>query len=131
MGQPAARQGDLIIAQDLHLIQPPSSAPPSPVPHPFRGSIIGGVSDNVRINGRGAATVGSTARNDPPHVPRGGTFVNPPTNLGQIVQGSSRVLINKKQAARIGDKALTCSDRPGPPAGAVEANGRASNVNIG
>jgi uncharacterized Zn-binding protein involved in type VI secretion len=131
MGQPAARQGDLITATDMHLIQPPSSSSPTMQPHPFRGSINGAVSNNVRIDGRWAATVGSTARNDPPHLPQGGTFVNPPTNFGQIVQGSSRVFINKKQAARIGDKAMTCSDQPGPPAGTVEANGRASSVNIG
>jgi uncharacterized Zn-binding protein involved in type VI secretion len=131
MGQPAAKQGDRITAPDMHLIQPPSSAPPSLAPHQFNGGIDGNVSDNVRIDGQRAATVGSTARNEPPHAPQGGTFVNPPSNQGQIVQGSSTVLINRKAAARIGDKALTCNDQPGPPVGTVVAAGGTCSVMIG
>ena len=32
MGQPAAKQGDKVVAIDIHLIQPPGPASPVPVP---------------------------------------------------------------------------------------------------
>lgn len=110
MGQPAAKQGDQITAIDIHQIQPPGPVSPIPVPHPFNGIISSGLSTNVMIGGRPAATVGSTALNTPPHIPQGGTFVIPPTNQGQILKGSSTVMINKKPAARAGDQAQTCAD---------------------
>ena len=70
------------------------------------------LSTNVRIVGRAAATVGSIAINTPPHIPIGGMFVNPPTNRGTVVAGSSSVRINGKAAARAGDPAQTCADPP-------------------
>ncbi|MEV0290702.1 PAAR domain-containing protein [Kribbella sp. NPDC050820] len=106
----AARAGDRVTALDSHLIQPPGTTPPVVVPHPFSGIIDGSVSSNVIIGGAGAATVGSTASNTPPHLPQGGTFVIPPTNRGQIVQGSATVLVNGKGLARAGDQAQTCDD---------------------
>ncbi|TQF06855.1 hypothetical protein E6W39_37530 [Kitasatospora acidiphila] len=118
MGQPAAKQGDRVTAVDSHLIQPPSG-PPVALPNPFSGVIDGGLSPNVRINGRPAATVGSTATNTPPHVPQGGTFVNPPTNKGSVSTGSSTVRINKRPAARAGDTAITCNDPAPAPVGTV------------
>ena len=129
MGKPAAKQGDRITALDTHIIQPPPPATPSPVPgHVFSGIIDGGLSSNVNISGAPAAVVGSTATNTPPHIPIGGSFVNPPTNRGQIVTGSTTVSINKKPAARAGDKALTCNDPVPLPVGSVVATG---NVLIG
>ncbi len=110
MGQPAAKQGDQITAIDIHQIQPPGPVSPIPVPHPFHGIINGGLSTNVMIGGRPAATMGSTATNTPPHIPQGGAFVIPPTNQGQILRGSSTVMINKRPAARAGDAAQTCAD---------------------
>jgi uncharacterized Zn-binding protein involved in type VI secretion len=123
MGQPAAKQGDMIIAIDVHLIQPPAPSPPVPIPHPFNGLIDGGLSSNVKIEGRPAATLGSTATNTPPHVPLGGTFVNPPRNQGKIVRGSATVLINGQPAARAGDTAQTCDDPADLPVGTVVAVG--------
>ncbi len=128
MGPPAARQGDRIVALDMHLIQPPGPVPPVPTPCPFSGPITGGVSANVLIEGRPAATVGSTATNTPPHVPVGGMFVNPPTNQGEVVSGSATVLINGKAAARAGDTAQTCNDPVPMPVGTVVAT---STVLIG
>jgi uncharacterized Zn-binding protein involved in type VI secretion len=128
MGQPAAKQGDQILASDIHIIQPPGPTPPVPVPHPFVGMIDGGCSPNVKINGMAAATLGSTASNTPPHVPIGGTFVNPPTNKATIIKGSAIVMINGKPAARAGDMALTCNDPAPLPVGTVVA---VSNVLIG
>jgi uncharacterized Zn-binding protein involved in type VI secretion len=110
MGQPAAKQGDRIVALDMHLIQPPGPVSPAPVPHPFNGIINGALSSNVFIEGRAAATLNSTATNLPSHIPQGGSFVIPPTNKGTIVTGSATVRINGQAAARAGDQAITCDD---------------------
>ncbi len=123
MGQPAAKQGDKVIAVDTHIIQPPGPTSPVPVPHPFSGIIDGSLSSNVNIEGRPAAVLGSTATNTPPHVPIGGTFVKPPTNKATIIQGSPTVFINGKPAARNGDMALTCNDPVDLPVGKVVAVG--------
>jgi uncharacterized Zn-binding protein involved in type VI secretion len=124
MGQPAARQGDRIVALDTHIIQPPGPTSPVPVPHPFSGIIDGGVSPDVKIDGASAATVDSTATNTPPHIPIGGTFVNPPANKATIVKGSATVKINNKAAARAGDTARTCNDPVDLPVGTVVAAGK-------
>jgi uncharacterized Zn-binding protein involved in type VI secretion len=128
MGQPAAKQGDRITATDIHLIQPPGPTSPVPVPHPFNGIIDGDLSSDVNIESRQAATLNSTATNTPPHIPQGGTFVNPPKNKGQIIMGSATVFINNKPAARTGDTALTCNDPVDLPVGTVVAQ---STVFIG
>jgi uncharacterized Zn-binding protein involved in type VI secretion len=119
MGQPAAKQGDRIAATDTHLIQPPGPSSPVPTPHPFNGIIDGGLSSNVNIEGRPAATVGSTATNTPPHIPQGGSFVIPPRNQERIFRGSATVFMNNKPAARTGDTALTCNDPVDLPVGTV------------
>lgn len=123
MGVPAAKQGDKVVAGDMHLIQPPGPAAPILMPHPFTGVIDGGLSRNVKIMGMPAATQNSTATNTPAHLPSGGTFVKPPSNRGTIIRGSSTVLINGKPAARSGDPALTCNDPADLPAGKVVAAG--------
>jgi uncharacterized Zn-binding protein involved in type VI secretion len=126
MGQPAAKQGDRVVAVDTHIVMVPGTPPvPTPLPHPFAGIISGGLSTDVKISGRPAATVGSTADNTPPHLPTtpGTTFQRPPTNKATIQQGSQTVKINGKPAARTGDKALTCNDPADQPAGTVVAAG--------
>ncbi|SRR6266498_2395424 len=125
---PAAKQGDQVVAVDIHLIQPPGPTSPVPVPHPHNGLIDGSLSSNVNIMGMPAATVNSTATNTPPHIPIGGTFVNPPSNKATIIKGSATVMINNKAAARAGDTALTCNDPVDAPVGTVVAVG---TVNIG
>lgn len=126
MGQPAAKQGDKVMATDTHIIMipaPPGPPIPTPLPHPFVGMIMGGLSSNVKIMGMPAATVGSTADNLPPHIPQGGPFQKPPSNKGQIIMGSQRVMINGKPAARNGDTAMTCNDPADLPVGKVLAVG--------
>src|SRR5262245_59012989 len=123
MGQPAAKKGDRVTATDMHLIQPPGTAPPAPVPHPFSGILDGGLSSNVNIESMAAATVQSTATNTPAHLPIGGSFVVPPKNKATIIKGSATVLINSKAAARSGDTALTCNDPVDAPVGTVVASG--------
>ena len=126
MGQPAAKQGDTIVGVDIHIIMIPAAAGapvPTPLPHPFNGMLDGSLSTNVKIMGRFAATLGSTATNNPPHIPMGGPFQKPPMNRGQIITGSPTVMINGKPAARAGDTALTCNDPADLPVGKVVAVG--------
>jgi uncharacterized Zn-binding protein involved in type VI secretion len=123
MGMPAAKKGDTITATDVHFIQPPGTAPPTTVQHPFKGRINGNLSANVNIMGKPAAMMNSTATNTPAHQPIGGTFVKPPANRGSIIAGSPTVLINGKPAARSGDTAITCNDPVDLPIGKVVAKG--------
>ncbi len=121
MGQPAAKQGDQVVAVDVHVVV--IGLVPTPVPHPFAGVLTGSLSPDVRVMGRAAATLGSTADNTPPHVPLGGPFVKPPTNRGVVVAGSATVRVNGRPLARSGDTALTCNDPVDLPVGSVVAAG--------
>lgn len=126
MGQPAAKEGDQIVAIDIHIVLIPAAAGvpvPTPLPHPFAGVMDGELSSDVNIMGMAAATVDSTATNTPPHIPQGGPFQSPPSNKGSIKMGSSSVKINGKSAARTGDTAETCNDPADLPAGTVVASG--------
>lgn len=129
MGQPAAKQGDQVVATDTHIVMVPPPAPgppvPTPLPHPFSGIIGGGLSSDVKVMGMAAATVGSTADNTPPHIPTppGTAFQKPPTNKATIQMGSQTVLINGKPAARNGDPAMTCNDPADAPVGTIVAVG--------
>jgi uncharacterized Zn-binding protein involved in type VI secretion len=126
MGQPAAKQGDQVLATDIHTVMTPSG--PAAVPHPFTGVIDGGLSRNVNIMGLAAAMVDSTASNKPPHAPLGGPFQRVPDNQATLRTGSASVKINGRRAARSGDKALTCNEGSDQPIGIVRAAG---TVNIG
>lgn len=114
MGQPAARQGDPVVGVDTHIVLVPSGTAtvPTPLPHPFSGTLTQELSSDVLIDGRPAATVGSVAQNQPPHVPTppGTAFQNPPANRGTVEIGSATVTINGKAAARAGDPVRTCND---------------------
>lgn len=125
MGQPAAKQGDKIIATDIHIIMipTPGGPVPTPLPHPFTGIIDASLSTDVKIMGLPAATADSTATNIPPHIPQGGPFQKPPSNKAQIIMGSPTVHINGKMAARNGDTSMTCNDPADLPNGTVVAVG--------
>ncbi len=128
MGQPAAKQDDQILATDTHIVMvpaPPGPPVPTPLPHPFVGIINGELSSDVKIMGKPAATVDSTADNTPSHIPTppGTAFQNPPANKGTIKMGSTTVQINGKAAARAGDTAETCNDPSDMPVGSVLAVG--------
>jgi len=92
---PAAKQGDKIIGTDIHIIMIPSPGGPvpTPLPHPFVGTIDSGCSTSVNIMGMPAATVDSQASNMPPHIPQGGPFQKPPSNKAKIILGSFDVMI--------------------------------------
>ncbi|MGH2543749.1 MAG: PAAR domain-containing protein [Ardenticatenaceae bacterium] len=125
MAKPAAKQGDQIIATDIHIVMIPSPGGPipTPLPHPFMGQIDGSLSTDVNIEGKPAAVQGSTATNSPAHFPQGGPFQKPPSNRATIQLGSTTVFINGKPAARSGDIALTCNDPADLPVGTVVAVG--------
>ena len=125
MAAPAAKQGDRIMGVDIHIVNIPSPGGPvpTPLPHPFAGVIDGDLSSDVMIEGKAAATVGSTASNTPAHIPQGGPFQTPPSDKGKIKMGSSTVFINGKAAARMGDTADTCNDPSDLPVGTVIATG--------
>ena len=125
MGQPAAKQGDQVMATDTHIIMisTPGGPVPTPLPHPFTGMLDGSLSSDVNVEGKPAAVQGSTGTNSPAHVPQGGPFQKPPSNRATVQLGSGTVFINGKPAARNGDKAMTCNDPADLPAGTVIAAG--------
>jgi uncharacterized Zn-binding protein involved in type VI secretion len=131
MGQAAAKQGDRVMAVDTHIVlvpAPPAPPIPTPLPHPFSGTINGGLSSDVNIMGQPAATVDSTAQNTPAHIPTppGTAFQKPPADKATIKIGSTTVKINGKQAVRNGDKAMTCNDPADLLVGTVIAVGTVS-----
>jgi uncharacterized Zn-binding protein involved in type VI secretion len=128
MGVPAAKQDDQVTATDTHIVMvpaPPGQPVPTPLPHSFTGTLKSGLSGDVKIMGKPAATVGSVADNQPPHVPTppGVSFQTPPKNKGVVKRGSDTVLINGKAAARHGDVVDTCNDPSDAPVGQVIAQG--------
>jgi len=124
MGMPAAKEGDQIVGIDMHMVIVPA-APPALLPHPFAGKLNGGLSSNVKVMGKPAATVDSTADNSPAHIPTppGTSFQKGPANKGTVKLGSATVKINGKAAARNGDVAETCNDPMDAPVGTVVASG--------
>lgn len=128
MGQPAAKQGDKVVATDTHIVlvpAPPGPPVPTPLPHPFNGILNGGLSGDIKVMGMPAATVDSTTQNLPPHIPTppGVSFQKPPADKATVKVGSATVRINGKMAARNGDAAVTCNDPSDLPAGTVVATG--------
>lgn len=127
MGQPAAKLGDQVTGVDMHIVMVPSAAGPvpTPLPHPFSGSLQQGLSQNVHMGGLPVATVASKAVNTPPHLPTppGASFQKPPSNQASFLAGSSTVLVNGKGIVRNGDTAITCNDPTEMPAGTVVAAG--------
>uniref|UniRef100_A0AAU8B546 Baseplate wedge protein n=1 Tax=Dulem virus 34 TaxID=3145752 RepID=A0AAU8B546_9CAUD len=88
---------------------------PPCAPEPFAGEISAACSADVRINGLGAATVGSVT------TERDGCCGS---SAGAVAAGSGTVRINGKPAARLGD-ALA------PHSGSGTITGGSSDVQIG
>lgn len=117
MGKAAAKNGDSIKVMEQHQTTVGTN-PPVPMPYEFTATIDGGLSGDVFIMGQAAAVRGSTAGGGPAHTPAdspGTTITPPPTNKdGEVARGSTTVLINRKGAARHGDKSTGCSDAVPP-----------------
>ena len=125
MPQPAAKEGDQVIATDTHIVMMPSPGGPvpTPLPHPFVGKLDGKLSSDVNIMGKAAAVQGSEATNSPAHIAQGPSFQKPPMDKGSVLMGSGTVFINGKAAARNGDKVTTCNDPADLPVGSIIAVG--------
>jgi uncharacterized Zn-binding protein involved in type VI secretion len=118
MAQPVARQTDQVTAMDVHvvLVPSPGGPAPTPLPHPFSGTLQSNLVPTVLVNGLPVATTGSVAVNSPPHLPTppGTSFTVPPANQGVVQTGSATVFVGGRPVARVGDPVLTCTDVPGP-----------------
>lgn len=127
MPQPAATAGHSVVAVDTHivLVPTPGGPVPTPLPHAFSGRLDGGLATTVQLAGQPAATVNSTATNQPAHLPTppGTSFQKPPANRGTVIQGSAAVMFAGQPAARAGDPVLTCNDPADAPVGQIVAAG--------
>jgi len=121
MQLPVARQGDPVQGVDTHTVVLPNGAS-SPMPLPFAGTLNGGLSDNVKIDGRFAATVGSTVDNTQKHlttIPPGASLAMPATDSGSVARGSSSVRVNGRFLARSTDPVTTCDELRAGPTGLI------------
>lgn len=125
MGVPSAKEGDKVVGVDTHVIMIPSPGGPvpTPIPMPFCGQLDGNLAPTVTIDNKAAAVKGSTASNQPQHIPAGGPFQTPPTNQGTVDAGSDSVFFDDKPAARMGDQVKTCNDPMEAPNGVIIATG--------
>jgi uncharacterized Zn-binding protein involved in type VI secretion len=127
MGVPAATETSAVAGVDTHIVMVPTPGGPvpTPLPHPFSGRLDGGLVNTVKIGGKAAAVVDSSASNQPAHIPTppGTSFQKPPANRGTVLVGSPTVKIGGKSAARMGDPVKTCNDPADVPVGRIIAAG--------
>ena len=129
---PAAKEGDHVVAVDTHLCSG------APMPVPFDGLLHAKLSPNVLAQHRHLAVPGpghhpqqghgavdvSKATTTPPHVPPPGTrFDIPPRNTARVVERKATVFVNHKPFARHDDKAETCNDPADAAVGRIVATG--------
>lgn len=133
MGQPVATMNSQVVGVDTHIVMVPTPGGPvpTPLPHPFSGTIQTGVVTTVKIGGQPVATLDSVANNQPPHIPTppGVSFQSPPKNQGAVSMASTTVLAGGKGVARVGDQVKTCNDPADAPVSTIV--GPAGTVMIG
>ncbi len=125
MPTPGAKQDDEVVGLDTHIVMIPSPGGPvpTPMPMPFVGKLSGALASTVQIANKPAAVKGSTAQNQPQHIPAGGPFQKQPSNQGTVDAGSATVQFENKAAARLGDPVKTCADPADAPNGVILAAG--------
>ncbi|NJK30995.1 MAG: hypothetical protein HC927_00525 [Deltaproteobacteria bacterium] len=117
----AAKHFDPVIGIDVHIIQPPGTVPPVPVPHPFVGIVLDPfdylplIGATVLINGLPRGQGGSLVTPVVPHIPIGGVFLEPPENEAELLMGSSTVVVEDEPFSYLGLPVLSCSDVGAPP----------------
>lgn len=122
-GKPAAKMGDRIVGTDTHilLVSSPGGPVPTPTPLPFAGTLDGSLANDIVCEGQPLATEGSTATNQPAHVPTAGPFQTPPANRATVQTASTTVFAAGKGVARASDIAKTCNDPADAPNGSIIA----------
>ena len=122
MGTPAVVMNDQILGTcAIHQIPSPTGAPMPAPPLPFSAPLTLGLATTVMIAGLPAAVQGSTGYNTPPHVGLHASdpYMAPPTQIGQVMVGSSTVLIEGKPAAYTGCQVAMCATLPGQVIGSA------------
>ena len=116
MGAPAIVMNDQITGQcPIHMIPNPATGAPQPAPPmPFSAPLTMNLATSVQIGGKAAAVAGSQGLNTPPHVGLhpSDPFLSPSLQQGQVVVGSTTVLIEGKPAATA-QSTCTCCATPG------------------
>ena len=130
---PAAVMGDKATGVCTHIVMVPSPGGPvpTPLPHPWAGTIMAGCVMTVLIGNKPAAVVGSTLQNLPPHLPTPpGTAFGPPppTNDGKIIRGRLTVRLGGTPAARVTDTVQTCTNSAPPVPGTITGPGVATVI---
>lgn len=133
MGLPVATMSSQVVGVDTHIVMVPTPGGPvpTPLPHPFSGTIQTAVVTTVHVGGQPIATMDSVAVNNPPHLPTppGTMFQKPPANQGSVTMASTTVLAGGKGVARVGDQVTTCNDPADAPVSSIV--GPAGTVMIG
>jgi len=116
MGAPAIVMGDKVTGQcPIHMIPNPATGAPQPAPPmPFSAPLTMNLANTVMIDGKPAAVAGSQGMNTPPHVGLhpSDPYMAPPTQMGQVVVGSTTVMFENKPAATA-QSTCTCCATPG------------------
>lgn len=122
--EPVAKRGDRVVGVDTHVVLLPSPSGPVPTltPMAFDGELVADPSASVFVDDEALALEESTAENRPGHVPAGGTFQEPPSNVATISRGSSTVFADDRAVARSKDPARCCNDVPDDETGHVIAD---------
>lgn len=113
---PAAKEFDIVMGVDIHIVQPPGPVPPLPIPHPFIGIVfdpmdfIPVLGATISVNGVPRAQAGSAAKDIPAHIPLGGMFLKPPANEGEMFMGSKTVVADGEPFTHMGHPVLSCHD---------------------
>ena len=113
-----AKQFDIIMGVDTHiiLIPTPGGPVPTPIPHPFVGIVFDPpefvpiIGATILVNGIPRGQAGTKVKNAVPHIPIGGPFQKPPANEGEIQMGSITILADFQPCSFSGLPAYTCQD---------------------
>lgn len=126
MPKPVARMNDPVTGIDVHIVLVPSPGGPvpTPLPHPYSGTITTGCVSSVLVNGQPVAVDGSGSMLTSPHIPQGGSFARPPTGMGRVIAGPSTVLAGGQRLACLGDQVMTCNDPVDSPTSAITSGSK-------
>lgn len=113
-----AKQFDIIIGVDTHIVMipTPGGPVPTPLPHPFIGIVFDPITfvpivgSSIWANGLPRGLGGTKVKNAVPHIPMGGPFQKPPMNEGEIQMGNLTIIAEWQFCSFSGMPAYTCQD---------------------